>query len=286
MSLVTPLDPGTPGRTAAAPRLEVGEAVHSTLFGRIAAAVASSCGTAHAVNEDAHSPIHRSGSLYVVADGVGGGALAAMASRRLVAHLHAALEVEGIDADTVRQAVLDADRVIAQSIAQVTDAPGAATLALCAPVNIMASRWLVAWVGDCRVYRLEAAADGLLQALTVDDTFDHLQETPPPGSTRDDPARMVGNGAVVRPNVALADVGAGDLLVVCSDGVHKHLRPQDWHRILRRPAGLAQRCEELVETARANGSTDDATALLVQRAGFAVSRLSWAQRRGSQGGAR
>ena len=92
----------------------------------------------------------------MVADGVGGGAMAAMASRRLVAHLHAALEVDGIDATTVCQAMLEADRAIAQSIAQLTDAPGAATVALCAPVNVMASKWLIAWVGDCRVYRLGA----------------------------------------------------------------------------------------------------------------------------------
>jgi protein phosphatase len=283
MTLVTPLDPGTPRRAAVAPALEVRESVHTTLFGRILSAVASSCGSVHAVNEDAHSAIDRSGTLYIVADGVGGGALAAMASRRLVAHLHAALEVDGIGVDTVSQAILDADRAIADSIAQVTDSPGAATVALCSPVNLMASKWLVAWVGDCRVYH--AAADGRpLRVLTTDDTFEHLGETPPPGSTPDDPARMVGNGAVVRANVALADVAQGDLLVACSDGVHKHVRPDEWRRVLAGAAGLAQRCEQLIDVARANGSVDDATVLLVQRAGLGA-RLPWSARRAT-GGAR
>ena len=285
MSLITPLDPGTPRRVVATPPVEVRESVHTTLFGRITSAVASSCGSVHAVNEDAHSAIDRSGTIYIVADGVGGGALAAMVSRRLVAHLHAALEVDGIGVDTVCQAMLDADRAIADSIAQVTDAPGAATVALCAPVNLVASKWLVAWVGDCRVYH--APADGRPpRALTVDDTFEHLQETPPPGSTPDDPARMVGNGAVVRPNVALADVAPGDLLVACSDGVHKHVRPDEWQRVLASGTGLAQRCEELIAIARANGSTDDATALLVQRSGLGVPRLPWPGRRHADGGAR
>ena len=59
----------------------------------------------------------------------------------------------------VCQAMLDADRAIAQSIAQITDKPGAATVALCAPVNLLASKWLIAWVGDCRVYRRGAGPD-------------------------------------------------------------------------------------------------------------------------------
>jgi len=92
--------------------------------------------------------------MFVVADGVGGGAMAQMASRQLVSHLHEALDAHRLNAERVRAAMLDADRAIAQRIAQVTDSPGAATVALCAPVNAFASKWLVAWVGDCRVLRL------------------------------------------------------------------------------------------------------------------------------------
>src|SRR5207253_2413810 len=186
----------------------------------------------------------------------GGSAMQTMMSRRLVAPLHAALELDGVAADTVSQALLDADRAIADSIAQVTDAPGAATVALCAPVNLRASKWLVAWVGDCRVYRLPHGDGQSLQALTLDDSFERLNETPPPGSSPDDPARMVGNGAVVRPNVALAEVAPGDLLVTCSDGVHKHVAPDEWERVLKSPQALVQRCESLIGVARANGSTD------------------------------
>src|SRR6185295_10658791 len=138
--------------------------------------------------------------------GVGGGAMAAMASRTLVAHLHAALEGRRIVGDAVRQALLDADRAIAERIAELTESPGAATVALCAPVNVFASRWLLAWVGDCRVYRLRAGSDAPIDALTQDDTFARLAETPPAGSTPDDPARMVGNGAVAQPNVAFASL--------------------------------------------------------------------------------
>jgi serine/threonine protein phosphatase PrpC len=266
MSVITPLEPGAPRRHRGAGR----QAIHTTLFGRVDAAAASSRGSLHRVNEDAHSTLGRHGRIFVVADGVGGGAMAAMASRELVTQLHAALDGHRIGVEAVREAVLAADRAIAESIAELTDFPGAATVALCAPVNAFASKWLVCWVGDCRVYRVAGHAPRSLQALTVDDTFEHLAETPPPGSSPEDPARMVGNGAVSRPNVAFTELERGDMLVLCSDGVHKHVAAEDFERLPDSMLPLAERCDALIALARANGSTDDATVLLVQRAGMGL----------------
>jgi len=281
-SPVTPLEPcrrSAPAETADA--TAVRHAIHATAFRRIEAAVASSCGSQHAANEDAHSGLDGAGGLYVVADGVGGGALAATASRLLVTHLHAALEGRRLDADRVRDAVLDADRLIAQTIAQSTHLPGAATVVACAPVDRTGSGWMVAWVGDCRAYRLALDADAI-ERLTVDDTFGNLGEVPPDGGSPDDPARMVGNGATSGANVAMHSAAVGDILVLCSDGVHKHVDTDAWSRVLRRPVPLLQRCEDLVALARRNGSIDDATVLLLERHGIAaIERPSWLPRFGT-----
>lgn len=262
--LTTPIEPGlarsAPVGTAAR------AARHGHAFGRFEVAVASACGSVHEVNEDAHSAPGGDGRLFVVADGVGGGAMAQLASRYLVALLHASLAVGRIDAERVRAAVLDADRRIAQRIAQQTDRPGAATLALCALVDATASRWLIAWVGDCRVYRFAAGEGAAIELLTRDDTFGQLGEAPPAGGSPDDPARMVGNGAVGRASVAQYTLAASAVLVLCSDGVHKHLGAADWQRVLAQDVPLAQRCRDLVALVRAQGSIDDATVLLVQRA--------------------
>ena len=269
-SLITPLEPAA--RHGAPPVVEVGttrqQSTYATAFCRIEAAVASSRGAHHACNEDAHSPLGGAGRLFVVADGVGGGAMAHLASQQLVAQLHQALEPHRIDAKRVRQAVLDADRRVAERLAQVTEAPGAATLALCAPMNRFASTWMVAWVGDCRVYRLAMGDRARLDLLTTDDTFRHLNEPPPRGGLLDDPARMVGNGAVDGANTALHHLACGDLLMLCSDGVHKHGEADDWYRILVQPVSLERRCEELLELARTHGSADDATVLLLRRGGM------------------
>jgi protein phosphatase len=236
----------------------------ATRWTRLDAAVATSPGGRHAVNEDCHSALDCAVPLFVVADGVGGGALASRASRELVARLHDALERAGTHPETIRTALLDADYAVRRSIASDTDRSGAATVALCKATGTSLAHWVVAWVGDCRVYRVPAGDRGA-ELLTVDDTYRHLREEPPYGGSLDDPARMVGNGAIDRPNVRRVVLRAGEMLVLCSDGVHKHADPIDIARVLRASVPLARRCMRLIEFARASGSRDDATVLVVHR---------------------
>jgi protein phosphatase len=255
----------TAHRASASNAAVVREAVFAAQGLRLDAAVASSRGR-HTVNEDWHSPLDDgSATLFAVADGVGRGAMASHASRELVTRLHAALENGDHDADTVCRALLEADREIARSIANRTDAPGAATVALCARTDATGSRWLVAWVGDCRVYRLRTGGDAPAELLTLDDTYRHLNETPPSGGSPDDPARMVGNGAVDRPNVRSIDLGGDEMLLLCSDGVHRHVEPAGMARLLRGSGPLVRRCVRIIEFVRRQGSSDDATVLVVHR---------------------
>ena len=251
----------------------VREAVFATGWIRLDTAVASSRGRSHAENEDWHSALGGTAPLFVVADGVSSGAMAACASRELVLRLHETLERGRIDAAAVRSAVLDADRKVRRSIASLTDASGAATVALCAGTGASLSRWLVAWVGDCRVYRVSALDGAPAQLLTLDDTYRHLSEQQPPGGSLDDPARMVGNGAVDAPNVRHVDLGRDEMLLLCSDGVHKHAGAHDIARLLRGSSPLVARCMRLIEFARTSGSNDDATVLVVHRAERARARL-------------
>src|SRR6185436_14545828 len=118
---------------------------------------------------------------------------------------------------------------------------GAATVALCAGTGALLSKWLIAWVGDCRVYRVRAAHDEPAELLTRDDTYGHLGEDPPLGGSPDDPARMVGNGAVTAPNVESVHLGDGEMLVLCSDGLHKHVGPHEINRQLRAHASSRSR---------------------------------------------
>ena len=258
--------PITPRVARASGAAFVREAVFATRFTQLDTAVVSARGRQRVVNEDGHSALEGRVPLFVVADGVSAGALASRASGELVTRLHAALGQGRIDADAVRRAVLDADRDIGRSIARRSDAPGAATLALCAATSLTLSRWVIAWVGDCRVYRVRGDAAVQAELLTQDDTYRHLNEPSPPGGSPDDPARMIGNGAVDAPNVRHVDLHGDEMLVLCSDGVHRHVSAGDIGRFLRGRTSLARRCVGLVQFARDRGSHDDATVLVVRRA--------------------
>ena len=95
--------------------------------------------------------------------------------------------------------------------------------------------------------------------------IDTCSEQPPHGASLDDPARMVGNGAVDAPNVRIVDLARDEMLLLCSDGVHKHAGPSDIARLLRGTVPLVTRCARLVEFVRERGSRDDATVLVVHR---------------------
>jgi serine/threonine protein phosphatase PrpC len=85
---------------------------------------------------------------------------------------------------------------------------------------------------------------------------------------------MVGNGAVTAPNVESVHLGDGEMLVLCSDGLHKHVGPHEINRQLRAHASLSRCCTRLLEIARHRGSSDDATVLVVHRKASPRSRLA------------
>src|SRR6185312_14325929 len=88
--------------------------------------------------------------------------------------------------------------------------------------------------------------------LTVDDTYAHLRERAPDGASPHDPARMIGNGAVEAPNVRDIELHWQQMLVLCSDGLHKHVDA----------AGIAssRRARTVAATTRRFSSCDDASA--------------------------
>lgn len=265
MSLVTPSDPAMlrEARTVREPLVATEHGEFATAWSSLGVAAASARGRRHRVNEDCHSPLDGSAPVFVVADGVGGGAMAAWTSRSLVAEVHRSLARGEVDAAAVRAALLEADREIAERIADRGTASGAATAVVCVGTGWLRATWIVAWVGDCRVYRVGQGPEA--QLLTRDDTYGHLGEQPPPGGSLDDPARMIGNGAVSHPNVARVTLGWDEMLVLVSDGVHKHVRSEAMARTMREDAPLVSRCLRLVEAGRANGSEDDATVLVIHR---------------------
>ena len=174
---------------------------------------------------------------------------------------------------SMREALLGADREVGRSIARRTAASGAATVALCAGTGLLLSSWLIAWVGDCRVYRVEAAA-GRARAAA-----DHRRHVSASCAKRRRPAarptiRRAWSATARsrrRTSVQVA-LARGEMLVLCSDGVHKHVEPQDLSGVLHGTAPLARRCGRLARAcprARQQRRCDGARRAARARAGRA-----------------
>ncbi len=238
--------------------------------GGLTAAYASVTGSSHSRNEDCciHVPSADRPDFCGVADGVGGGAHGEIASSVLLGHCAKAPKDTWSHPARLVEWLSRADAEVRDAIARRTDQAGAATLAAAwFPSQSIA---YVLNVGDCRVYQLKPGRMMYsIQQLTVDQTYASLSQQPPPNGKPEDPARMVGAGAVGTPPVVKAQIRERDLLLFCSDGMHKHVPDEQIAQIVS--SGLARRqplegiCTALVCTAQANGSQDDASALLVMR---------------------
>jgi protein phosphatase len=203
-----------------------------------------------------------------VADGVGGGAHGEIASSVLLAHCAEAPREIYTDPAKLVEWVSRADAEVRAAISRRTDRPGAATLA--AAWFPARGEALVVNVGDCRAYKLwPQLTHCAVDQITLDQTYAALGQPPPENGSADDPARMVGAGAVGIPPVVRVRIRRRELLLLCSDGVHKFVTDREISDIVG--AGLAEGqplgaiCAALVAAAKKNGGHDDASALLVQR---------------------
>jgi len=230
--------------------------------GGIEFGAASLPGSYHEENEDSFIPALPAPSRLAVADGVGGGAQGQVASQALIERIRQLMPAILARPARLRQWLFDADDAVAAEIARHTDRAGASTFVAALP-QWGWRRWQITWVGDCRAYQLRARGEPRL--LTHDDTYGHLNETPPPNAGAADPARMVGNGAVEEANRAVAILRCGEILLLCSDGVHKEVPAEQMAEILRGEESLNARCRKLAAAAHANGGTDDATVVAAQR---------------------
>jgi serine/threonine protein phosphatase PrpC len=80
--------------------------------------------------------------------------MASWTSRELVRRLHAALDRRTRRRAHAVEACSTSIASCARTWQNTTRSLRAATVALCVATGQLLSRWLIAWVGDCRIYRV------------------------------------------------------------------------------------------------------------------------------------
>lgn len=220
-------------------------------------------------NEDSFVVGHGCG-LYAVADGVSGREHGDIASRTAIEcvsqFVTRARGDESSAAALLDAAVRDANhQVYVEGLKQ---GVGRGMTTTFVGALVRGSEVCLAHVGDSRAYRLRHAR---LSQLTVD----HSVANEMFASRRPDDQRMLGvNLAALTRAVGLQEtidvtiqetqMEAGDVLLLCSDGLYNMLEPYEIVDILRREQDLGLCVEGLISAANALGGFDNITVVLVR----------------------
>ncbi|GAA1593949.1 PP2C family protein-serine/threonine phosphatase [Actinoplanes couchii] len=131
-----------------------------------------------------------------------------------------------------------------------------------------AGAWIVQ-LGDSRVYRVR---DGCLELLTADHTeawLGILHGWYAPGSreayfARHRLTRYAGHPAMPEPDLLNVSLRAGDLLLLCTDGVSDQIDDRVLGQLLAGTATPAVKTERLLARTLDNGGDDNATAVIIE----------------------
>jgi protein phosphatase len=125
-------------------------------------------------------------------------------------------------------------------------------------------------VGDSRAYVVRA---GAMRQVTVDHSYVGEQMRMglmTPGEAERSPyqsaiTRAVGIDDDVRPDLYTEAVEAGDAVLLCSDGLVRHMRDEEIAEVLSDSAATAgEICERLIATVNARGGTDNVTCVVMR----------------------
>jgi serine/threonine protein phosphatase PrpC len=212
--------------------------------------------------------VRRKGSIFVVADGVGGHQAGEVASKRAVnAILKEYYACPYEDTETsLRFAINQANDSIFKE-AQETGRDTMATTVVC--VVIREGVLTLANVGDSRIYILRS---GKIRQLTEDHSWVNEQirqglltsEEAKANPYRNVITRSLGNKPKVEADIFTAgSLVDNDLLILCSDGMYEGVSEPEMVEVTQRLPSV-QAAEELVDMAKKGGSTDNITVMIVE----------------------
>ncbi|MEA4869715.1 MAG: Stp1/IreP family PP2C-type Ser/Thr phosphatase [Christensenella sp.] len=206
--------------------------------------------------------------LFAVADGMGGHAAGAVASSLLVEQLRGFDQgvEEGRELAQFRQSVEKANLSVYQESEKDRSLHGMGTTLVAA--LLLGEKFIAANVGDSRMYRFH---DASLETITTDHSL--VEQLVLAGAITKEEARVhpqrniitraVGVSPVVDVDLFEQEWAAGDILVLCSDGLHGAVNEEDIISVLSTSRSLENMCEILVQLALDNGGTDNITVLLI-----------------------
>jgi serine/threonine protein phosphatase PrpC len=237
-------------------------------------------GCVRANNEDNFGYDSRYG-IFVVCDGMGGQAAGEVASKMGVdilldyfRHHVPVPEIHSLNgrnaspgATSLADAIQLANKTIFKAGQEQNARHGMGSTIVAALVR--GNALAIGHVGDSRIYLVR---HGAIQQLTQDHSLVMEQvrrgyitlEQAQKSEMQNIILRALGSEEVVEADVEDLVAVPGDVLLMTSDGLTRHVQDEEILNIVQGPGDLQQACNELVQTARDRGGDDNITCLLVR----------------------
>jgi len=222
--------------------------------------------------------------LFVVADGMGGHAAGEIASKVAVESINEFVCLTGgdeeitwpfgldenisYDGNRLKTAIRYANRKVLEATKEKSEYEGMATTV--AAVLVDGDTANLGHVGDSRVYLMR---DGEITQLTSDHSWVNEQIQSgviSPDQARTHPLRNVVTRALggkpdLQVDMQQHKAKAGDMLLLCSDGLTTMITDEDIARVVREAGGDVEKAAQaLVASANAKGGEDNITVLLIR----------------------
>jgi serine/threonine protein phosphatase PrpC len=216
--------------------------------------------------------------IYVVCDGMGGGAAGEVASGMAVRALIETFEAQaaGLTADgslvpieeRLLVSVNEANRTVRDAADADPKLHTMGTTLVCACLD--GNRILVGNVGDSRAYLVRA---GACRQVTLDHSLLDEQVrsgllTPEEAAASDLQSvitRAIGISKTVEPDFFAVDLQIDDMMLLTTDGLTRYATPEDIARITAAAGGeLAAMCHDLIDHAKVGGGVDNITCMMLR----------------------
>jgi serine/threonine protein phosphatase PrpC len=203
--------------------------------------------------------------IFVVADGMGGAQAGEVASKAAADAFDVDLP-EGPPEQVLRETILTANRAIHELARADPSRAGMGTTLTAVIVDAVGEEVAVGHVGDSRAYRLRA---GKLEQLTRDHSL--VEEMRRKGQITDAQAqdhpqrsiitRALGPEPEVEPDLQTVSAAAGDVFLICSDGLTTMLGEEQIAKLLAGSSSMSAAVRALIDEANRAGGRDNITAL-------------------------
>ncbi len=212
--------------------------------------------------------------FYILADGMGGHLAGEVAAKEAVLHFCDA--VDKYFRSPTPPSVSSAKRYLGETFISANswirrlgkdypDLHGMGTTLCC--LLILDSRVIIGHVGDSRIYRFRQ----MLSLLTTDHSLEQELLSKSEGgrqahsnSHKHVLTRALGISPAIEPELSEAPYQAGDIYLLCSDGLHGALSDRQIESFFRKSTSLKELALELIEAAKKGGGHDNITLLLIR----------------------